>query len=560
MKRSFRLSILFLLILFLLLGGCRGSSSGASMEKVNASLTAVSLPDACRTTYEVFVYSFADSNGDGIGDLKGLQEKLPYITDEMGFSEIWLMPVFPSPTYHKYDAMDYLAIDSQYGTMEDFDSLLAACHDKGVRLILDLAVNHTSVLHPWFQQAAEYLAALPEGADPVYEDCPYVWYYNFTREPYGGCEPLAAAGLPGEGNKVLGDGSPWYYEARFWSGMPDLNLSTDAVREEIRQIASFWLSKGVDGFRLDALTSYYTDNTPASIEFTRWFCDTCREIRSDAYLVGECWTDQGAYAKYYESGIDSLFDFEFSGNEGVIASVVKGSKKASAYAEACAAEEALYASYNPAYVNAPFYTNHDMARSAGYYAYDDGSRTKLAQALNLMQTGNAFVYYGEELGMKGSGKDENKRAPMYWADASENAGSPELSILCQGPADMGNVEHKFGSLESQKKDPWSVWNYVRNAVLIRNAFPVIARGVTTPVPALQSDTIGAFTRTSEDKNNSPVLIVFNTGEESQTIDLSSVPYQTLSAVLTVSEEAVKLSGSQLTLPPFALAVLEAGEN
>ncbi|MBO6157710.1 MAG: hypothetical protein J6P72_00455 [Firmicutes bacterium] len=636
MKKRFCCAFLpLLLTLCLLLSGCRNQaqpSSGQSMGELNGALSPAEVTDAYRTSYEVFVYSFADSDGDYIGDLHGLQEKLPYIVDEMGFSEIWLMPIFPSPTYHKYDTTDYMAIDPVYGTMPDFQLLLQDCHDRDVRLILDLALNHTSTEHPWFRQAASYLASLPENADPVYEDCPYVWYYNFTKEPYAGCSALSSAGLTYDGTEsymeaagaskgdVIGADSPWYYEARFWSGMPDLNLSTEAVREEFTRIAKFWLDLGVDGFRLDALTSYYTDNTPASIDFIRWFTETAKAIKPDAYLVGECWTNQADYAKYYESGIDSLFDFEFAGNEGLIASIVRGSQKASAYAQACASEEALYASYNPSYINAPFYTNHDMARSTGYYAYDDGSRTKLAGALNLMQTGNCFVYYGEELGMKGSGKDENKRAPMYWvnpdnmpgteegaagaggsaagADAGSgdagagagggdagagagvegdagtntgaNAGSgegdaagsealtqylSELSYLCGGPPEMDTVEHKFGSLFEQRNDPLSIWNYYRNAILIRGAFPAIARGTTTLVDSLQSDTIGAFTRTMGDSSFDPVMIVFNTSENSQTIDLSGIEYQTLAAVLTVSEENVSLSEGKLTLPAFGLAVL-----
>ena len=165
----------------------------SQMELLNSALVPQADEDAYRTTYEVFVYSFYDSDGDGIGDLSGLTEKLDYINDgdpasgdDLGCTMIWLMPIFPSPTYHKYDATDYLDIDPQYGTLEDFDDLLAECHARGIRVILDLAINHTSSEHPWFTTATEYLRSLPQDAEPSVEECPYVDYYNFTREAANG--------------------------------------------------------------------------------------------------------------------------------------------------------------------------------------------------------------------------------------------------------------------------------------------------------------------------------------------------------------------------------------
>ena len=354
------------------------------------------MDDDFRTTYEVFVYSFFDSDGDGIGDLKGLDQKLDYIgsgdlTDDtsLGCTGIWMLPVFPSPTYHKYDAADYMSIDDQYGTMEDFEKLLADCHARKIRLIMDLPLNHTSVEHPWFMAAADYLHELPPDWEPSTDYCPYFDYYNFSRQAQDGYAPL--------------EGTNWYYEARFWSGMPDLNLDSGSVRREIADILRFWLDKGVDGFRLDAVTSFYTGNHQANKDFLSWLKDTAEAVDPDVYFVGECWENQTVYADYYRSGIDSFFDFAFAGQDGMIASVVRGSKGAEAYTDALIDEEDLFARAEAdgkgKIVNAPFYTNHDMARSTGYYAYDDGARTKLAGGLNLLMTGNAFIYYGEELGI-----------------------------------------------------------------------------------------------------------------------------------------------------------------
>ena len=529
----------------------------------------------CRTTYEVFVNSFCDSDGDGIGDLRGLLSKLDYINDgdpaggdDLGMTGLWLMPVFPSPTYHKYDATDFKGIDPSYGTLEDLDALLAACHERGMTVILDLAVNHTSTSHPWFQEAARYLRSLPPGRDAVKEECPYVWYYQFAREQYEGYVPLPD--------------SEWYYEARFWSEMPDLNLTTGEVRQELKDVIDFWIDRGVDGFRLDAVTSYYTDNFQAGIEFTKWITDTAKERNPSAYIVGEAWTDQYSYAQYYKSGIDSLFDFAFAGRDGLISRVVNRTAGLRSFAEAMVQEEELYASMNPYYVNAPFYTNHDMDRGAEFYVGGSGAasgneasggsgasgngkaRVKIAEALNLLMTGNAFVYYGEELGMKGAGRDEARRAPMYWSD------DPHAPGMCAGPPGMGEVRMEYGSWETQKEDPASVLNYIREAVRIRESLPVIARGRTVRVPELEEDLFCGFVRSGAggdgnfggavDSGSSAgdVLILINIGDTAVTRHLpdSMAEFQDLCAALYTEEENASVNGREITVPAGGILFLK----
>ena len=504
--------------------------SVTQMAQLNAGLTPEKTEDHYRNTYEVFLYSFYDSNNDGIGDLQGLIKKLDYIQD-MGFNALWLMPICPSPTYHKYDVTDYKAIDPQYGTMDDYDALIKECHDRGMTVITDLVLNHTSVEHEWFRQAHDYLKELPEDWGASAEYCPYFDYYNFSREFKGGYEKLPDTN--------------WYYEARFWSGMPDLNLDSEAVRNEITDIMKFWLDRGTDGFRLDAVTSFYTGNDAKNTEFLRWLCDAGRSIKNDCYFVAEGWTVQGTYAAYYDSGIDSMFDFAFADSEGIISKTLKGSYGAEDFVNALAKEEQLYSEHNPSYVNAPFYTNHDMARGAGYYAGDDGTKTKTALALNLLMGGNAFVYYGEELGMKGSGKDENKRAPMYWDSDAQAEG------MCRGPEYMDDFDMKFPPFSEQEKDPLSIWQYVRQAVHIRNAFPVIARGKTVPLDELSEEEYAVMIK--EDGTHEPVLIAINLDENSHEIDLGSTGYGTLSATLNTSMEFAVYKDGKLTLPPYTIA-------
>ena len=551
----------------------KGATGSLELPELNV------IDDKYRTTYEIFVYSFYDSDGDGIGDLQGVKEKLDYVNDgddstftDLGCNEIWLMPISPSPTYHKYDITDYMDIDPEYGTLEDFEELVKACHDRGINLIIDLVLNHTSVEHPWFKEASQYLKDNAE-LDNLYtadgdiipelkEECPYLYYYNFSKDEQTGYEKL--------------NGTNWYYEARFWSGMPDLNLDNDDVKAEISDITQFWTDRGVDGFRLDAVTSYYTDDDESNIRFMTWLNDTVKSQNPEAYIVGEAWTASATYAEYYKSGVDSFFDFDFSGSEGMIASVARSKKSAASYAEALEKEEELFASKSSTYVNAPFYTNHDMARSAGYFTGKGSEdKVKLAGALNLLMGGNAFIYYGEELGMKGSGKDENKRAPMQWISSDEGDYAGAVG-MCDGPADMESFDMIYPGLDEQESDPYSIYNYFKAAIRLRNTYPVIARGKTQAVEELSGDRLGAFVRFVDDSdekdkadaqsgeavNYGPesLLVLINNGEEETEVELSKwsgiSDSPKLCYQLLVSEEEVSLTGTTVTLPAYSIAVIE----
>ncbi|MCL2486356.1 MAG: alpha-amylase family glycosyl hydrolase, partial [Oscillospiraceae bacterium] len=328
-----------------------------------------------RTWYQVFVYSFCDSNGDGIGDLSGVTERLDYIRG-MGFDGIWLSPIHPSDTYHKYDVKDYYAVDPVYGTMEDFDRLIAACHDLGMKVLLDLVLNHTSIDHPWFTEHPEY--------------------YHIQEQPGNGQWKK----LPGRDDM--------YYECQFWDRMPDLNLENPDLRAELEKVAGFWLGKGADGFRLDAVREFESGNAEKNIEILTWFTDYVKSVNPAAYLVGENWDTTNALYPYYKSGIDSLFAFHFAGATGAIANTLIKQNPVGDYLQKVVAAQELIKEYNPGGTAAPFFTNHDNPRAAGFLRRD-ANLIKTAWGMSLMQPGDAFVYYGEELGMTGSGKDENKR-------------------------------------------------------------------------------------------------------------------------------------------------------
>lgn len=501
--------------------------------------------DNYRTCYEVFVYSFYDSDGDGIGDLKGLTSKLDYINDgddntdtDLGCNELWLMPIMPSPTYHKYEVSDYENVDEQYGTLEDFEELVDECHKRGIHLIIDFVMNHTSSRHEWFVKAKEYLLSLPEGQEPDLEECPYVDYYNFCQEPGSGYCQL--------------DNSSWYYEAQFVGDMPDLNLASASVRQEFSDIVQFWLDLGVDGFRLDAVGEYYSASQEKSTAVLEWFTDMVKSKKADAYLVGEAWTSYDVYAKYYASGIDSMFAFSFGDKDGYIAKALNGS--ATSYGNAINAQKEEIRKYTDSYIDAPFYTNHDMGRGAGYYSGDFAeNKTKMAQAMNLMMSGNAFLYYGEELGMKGSGKDENKRVGMYW---SQNA---EADGMCDGPTDADDVEMIYDSLEEQQDDPYSIYQFVKQAIRLRNIYPAIARGETTFEESLSDENICVLTKVYEEEE---MILVWNLSETDQEVDLASFAINgnpagefKLAGMLQTGESAPKLEGSAVSLPAYSMILL-----
>lgn len=546
--KRIRAGLFWLLVMAAVMAGCQKSGAAVKEDKEEERLpVTVSMEENYRTYYEVFVYSFFDGNGDGIGDLQGLTKKLDYINDgdpatetDLGCDGIWLMPIMPSPSYHKYDVTDYYEIDPEYGTMEDFEAFMEECNKRGIKVILDLVINHSSSEHPWFKEACSYLADLGDG-EPSLEECPYVDYYHFSREKGSGCSQVPGSDV-------------WYYEAQFYYGMPDFNLYNEALRSEIESVVDFWLSKGVGGFRLDAAKEYESGADSSNIEILTWFTDMVKEKKEDAYLVAEVWTDISAYEKYYDSGIDSVFNFAFADSDGIIANVVKGSSPASGYGRALENIEERFGSHNPDYIDAPFYTNHDMGRSAGYYAGENSaSQTKMAGALNLFMSGSAFVYYGEELGMKGAGKDENKRAPMYFMEDKGAEG------MCKGPADMDAVKMKYGSLEEQEAEPYSVYHYYKKAIRLRSLYPAIRKGTAENLESFSDDTLTAFSKTYEDEK---LYLFCNVSPETRTVLLGELSKETegIAEELCVDENRAVLEEDTLTIPGYGVVILKSNSG
>ena len=551
MKRMTR--ILCLVLSVLLLVGCAptgaNTDSAAAPEQSGAVLATKakkteqalseirslgeSPDDNYRTFYEIFVYSFCDSNGDGIGDLKGVTSKLDYLQG-LGIQGIWLMPIHPSTSYHKYNVSDYYAIDPDYGTMEDFEELIAECEKRDIHVIIDLVVNHTGSEHVWFKEAVSYLQNLPAGAEPSAEECKYLDYYFFSKESKTGSREVP--------------GTEWYYEGMFDVSMPDINLGSEATREEIKNIMQFWIDKGVAGFRLDAAKEFYSGSVTQNIEVLSWIQQTATELKPDCYLVAEVWESFNQIAKYYESGITSIFNFAFANSDGKITKVLQGAGNESVvttYATALEKADAAYRASNPDYIDAPFLSNHDVGRIAGFAGRDE-NKMKLAAAMNLFMSGSAFIYYGEEIGMPGSGNDPSKRAPMYWNQARDN-GTTNPPPECELPE-----EYPLGSLEEQLNDDSSLFNYYRQAIAIRNSLPQIARGTTSAEAALNKGCVSAFRKTWESEE---CIILMNIAGEDTTADLTGYESWALAASLSADGGKITRKGDTLKLPAWGVAVL-----
>jgi len=412
------------------------------------------------TCYEVFVRSFYDSDGDGIGDLKGLIQKLDYINDgnargtrSLGARCIWLMPVAESPSYHGYDVTNYYRVNPQYGTNDDFKKLIVQAHRRGIKVLVDLVLNHASSEHPFFQEALKdstsphrdwflWSPTKPEVKGP-YE----VWHRSPVREEY--------------------------YYGLFWSGMPDWNYNNPAVRAEAKKIAAFWLREmGVDGFRLDAIPYLVEENgermhTNGTHAFLREFSAFVHTVAPNAFTIGEVWDSTGVLLTYYPDQLDAHFAFDVS-NE-IINAVRTGSSQ-KLFTTVLRLQREL-----PANRWSPFLRNHDQTRTMTELG-GSLSQARLAATLLMTFPGLPFVYYGEEIGMTGDKPDPRLRTPMQWTRgyaAGFTRGEPWESF--QSDATFRNVE-------VEDHDSSSLLNHYRRLLKLRAAHPALRSGTERVVP------------------------------------------------------------------------------
>lgn len=435
--------------------------------------------------YEVFVRSYKDSDGDGIGDFKGLIDYLDYLNDgdstthsDLGITGIWLMPIQQSPSYHGYDVIDYRTVETDYGTNQDFKDFIDAAHDRGIKVIMDYVMNHTSSQHPWFQSSVNSLDGKRD------------WYIWENPKP---------AGTGPWGQNVWHSRNGSYNYGIFWSEMPDLNYNTPEVKTEMFDIAEFWLdSMNVDGFRLDAIKYIYEDGAdledlPETIGFWKDFTDHYKAIDSNVLAVGEAWTSTDKVQPYTtDSTLDYCFEFD-------LATQIMNTANTGNITGLQSQIDEVIATY-PYLQYGTFLTNHDMNRVMNQLG-SNTTKAKLASQLLLTLPGVPYIYYGEEIGMTGVKPDENIRKPLQW-NSSTHAG-----FTTGTPWRAVNADYTTKNIGDQKLDEASLWNNYRNLIAIRNNQVALRKGDYSTV-STNSTSVISFLRSY---NNENIVVITNAG-------------------------------------------------
>ncbi|MFM2059074.1 MAG: hypothetical protein RLY71_3459 [Pseudomonadota bacterium] len=432
-----------------------GGSSDIPLTNPNVSTVAAAdpgsvLPASWRAGpfMEIHVRAYQDSDGDGIGDLRGLISRLDYLKD-LGVTGLWLMPVTQSQDRdHGYAVSDYRAIERDYGSLADFDELLKQAHARGIGVIIDYVMNHSAAQHPLFQHARS------AAGDPWRD-----WYLWQSAPPSG----WSIYG----GNPWRGTGNGSYY-APFWDQMPDFNLKNAAVVNWHHDNLRFWLNRGVDGFRFDAVGNLVENGPDAWLNQPQNYAlmhdvQTLVQGYAQRYMVCEAPDDPKGFAA--PSGCGAAFAF---GHQYDLVAAARGDA-------AAVAKVAAYYASAPAGL-AGFASNHDSF--AGQRLWDqfggDAARLRLAAATYLLEPGTPFIYYGEEIGMAGGAGlsgDPQLRTPMSWSADTSGAG-----FTTGRPFRNLSANVTTQNVAAQQADPVSLLNFYRQLIALRKALPALQGG------------------------------------------------------------------------------------
>lgn len=514
-------------------------TTSSQAEKVSDPLEgvkAVASTDKYRNVYQIFTQSFADSNKDGVGDFQGIISQLDYINDgdpnageDLGADALWMTPVTPSESYHKYSVEDYYNVDKSFGTLEDFDKLVEECHKRGINVIFDLVLNHISNKNPLFLEACEEVKqGKLDGKAQLFE---------FHEKGYYGDDVKTIS---------VGD---YVCEANFSDTMPEWNLTNEKTKEEFTKIAKFWLDRGVDAFRLDAV-KYFENKHTDGVEFLKWFTDTCRSIKPDVYLIGEEWSDDADIVKMYASGIDSLFAFRFAQSTGEISQSMAMNQGQNLIKKFVSYDKKMSAA-NPNYINATFLSNHDQVRIANSLESKGLSAEKFAANVYMLIPGNPFTYYGEELGMTAPATDSDKwyRLPMVFDSDNPQSITVDGASATEAP--------KNGGVKQQLADKDSLLNHYRRIISAKLKMPELARGRITAQQTFDDPAVGAY---YVEKDGTKLLVIHNfssTDEKTLTITDEMIPSAKVRADFlgSVNENHLEVKDGKLTMPAYSSVVI-----
>ncbi|MGV2987681.1 alpha-glucosidase [Vibrio sp. E150_011] len=528
--------------------------------------------------YQIYPRSFCDSNGDGIGDLNGIRSKLDYLA-QLGIDVIWLSPVYQSPMDDNgYDISDYQAIAPEFGTMEDMDALLQEAKARGIRIVMDLVVNHTSDEHEWFKQACRSKAS------------PYRDYYVWRDANEDGS-------APSEMDSIFG-GSAWqwheqtqqYYLHMFSKKQPDLNWENPRVHQEVHAMMNWWIDKGIGGFRLDVIDLIgkeidkgITGNGPRLHPLLQAMNHATFGDK-DLLTVGETWDATPDIAKLY-SGEDReelsmVFQFEH-----ITLTWNQGDKWSPLPLDLPAFKQVLtkwQLALKDTGWNSLFWNNHDLPRAVSKYGHEGEYRIKSAQMLATVLhclKGTPYIYQGEEIGMtnvkfnsldqyrdieslnfykvkteSGVSHEEmmralhensrdNARTPMQWTDqphAGFTSGTPWIEV---------NPNFVDVNVQADSQSDVSIYQHYRSLIQMRREHPVIVHGDFVPLLP-DNDKVFAYLRRDGEQ---ALIVVANFSAETVAIDLAAEPQLhalALGEMLSHNQEVLFTSLEAMTLAPY----------
>lgn len=453
-------------------------------------------------SYEVFVRSFYDSNGDGIGDLNGVNQKLDYLKD-LGIKTIWLMPIFPSPSYHGYDVTDYYDINKDYGTLADFDNLVKNAKEHNIDVMLDIVFNHSSIKHEWFKKSYNDKINNNQSEDSKADW--YVWSDSYKTGFH----------------KYLN--SDLYYEGNFSTDMPEFNFENTKVKEEFIKILNYWIDRGVKGFRFDAVKYFDYNNTQKNVEYLNYFKENVKD--PSVYFVGEMWDNINLINDYYKSKCDSFFKFNASLDSSKPESFlgqIKGIRPSRDFASTIENQEKTLKENNPNGYSSYFYANHDMDRASE--SFSNISYAKMAANLLCLMPGTPFIYYGDEINLKGKrgseGTDVMRRLPLIWSQKDKTGQTKfpqeEFKYLEK------NVNQVSLGVDDLLNTNYSLLNHYKKAINIRNKYPFIKNSQFINKTKLIDEKYKHVLAYELKNNDDSIVVIHNFENDNVEIDVSSL--------------------------------------
>ncbi len=496
------------------------------------------IKNEARIGYQVFVDTFANGNkandlNNISGDINGVIDNLDYLKDNLNIEVLWLTPVHRSGSYHGYDVDDYRSIREAFGGMESYTKLLTEAHKRGIKVMMDLVINHTSKNNEWFLKSM--------AKEKEYRD-----YYRWTPTR-----------VTNDRYKLNGE----YYYALFWDGMPDLNYDNPKVYDEMLEVCKFWMDKGVDGFRVDGAKHVYnydtskgmelyegsdnlaTLNYNKNLEFFNKFSKDIKKLNKNAFLTLEVLDNSSsAYSGFYEQGIDSCFDFQTKNS--IISNVGAGSGEMISYSYSTLIDD--LDDKNPDMLNSLILSNHDIDRVMSKLS-NNTEAAKASAAIQMLLPGLSWIYNGDELGMSGVKVTDNNgdlayRQPYKWGNEYDT------SIIRLGGTSNEYDEHNRGIKPAamQLKDPDSMLSFYKAITTLKANDKVIKYGSFEPISLGRA--VCAFTRSLD---GTTYLCLVNTNNKP-----SKVSYDFTDGNIIYASKEITLASDSTTIPSYGTAVIK----